>query len=129
MQLLAAVDGDGVSSLAEGLISTIPRIRRGTTAVIITPSLSTDWVRPLAALRTRGIACVAVTFDAVAFGRWARDEQLRAGRAAEAPANDDEEAVARRRSRELRHALAEFGVVVHTLVPGVPLGDLLGRAQ
>ncbi len=129
MQLLAAVEGDGASSLAEALISTIPRIRRGTTAVIITPSLSTDWVRPLAALRTRGIACVAVTFDAVAFARWARDEQLRAGRATESAASEDEDDAARRRSRDLRHALAEFGVVVHTLVPGVPLGDLLGRAQ
>ena len=115
--------------MAEALISTIPRIRRGTTAVIITPSLSTDWVRPLAALRTRGIACVAVTFDAVAFARLTRDEQLHVGRATESAASEDEDDAARRRSRDLRHALAEFGVVVHTLVPGVPLGDLLGRAQ
>ena len=60
MQLLAAVDGDGVNPLVEGLLSSLPRLRRGMTAVVITPSLDRSWVRPLASLRGRGIAAVVM---------------------------------------------------------------------
>ena len=51
MQLLAAVEADGSAPLVETLIATVGRLRRGMTAVIITPSLDPAWVRPLAALR------------------------------------------------------------------------------
>ena len=61
MQLLAAVEADGSAPLVETLISTVGRLRRGMTAVIITPSLDPSWVRPLASLRGRGVACVVVT--------------------------------------------------------------------
>ena len=54
MQLLAAVEADGSAPLVETLISTVGRLRRGMTAVIITPSLDPSWVRPLASLRARG---------------------------------------------------------------------------
>src|SRR5207342_2813358 len=54
MQLLAAVEADGHAPLVETLISTVGRLRRGMTAVIITPSLDPSWVRPLASLRGRG---------------------------------------------------------------------------
>src|SRR6187399_168613 len=64
MQLLAAVEADGNAPLVETLIATVGRLRRGMTAVIITPSLDPSWVRPLAALRARGVACVVVNVDA-----------------------------------------------------------------
>ena len=40
----------GVARAAAG------RLRRGMTAIVITPSLDRSWIRPIAALRTRGIA-------------------------------------------------------------------------
>jgi hypothetical protein len=69
MQLLAAVEADGSAPLVETVISTVGRLRRGMTAVIITPSLDPSWVRPLASLRSRGVACVVVTLDAAAYDR------------------------------------------------------------
>jgi uncharacterized protein (DUF58 family) len=41
MQLLAAVEADGNQPLVETLIGTVGRLRRGMTAVVITPSVST----------------------------------------------------------------------------------------
>src|SRR5215213_9319357 len=75
MQLLAAVDGDGGTSIAEALIASVPRIRRGTTAVIISASLDRGWVKPLATLRTRGVACVVISLDVPAFERRAREQE------------------------------------------------------
>ncbi|MFI5225903.1 MAG: DUF58 domain-containing protein, partial [Candidatus Limnocylindrales bacterium] len=69
MQLLAAVDGDGATPLSEALLAGLPRLRRGMTAVVITPSLDRSWIRPLAALRMRGVACVTVVLDGPAYGR------------------------------------------------------------
>ena len=125
MQLLAAVDGDGVNSLSETLVATVPRIRRGMTAVIITASLDRSWVKPLSTLRARGVACVAVGFDRGAFERFARDTELR--RRGLPPAERDVEAeqAGRQHLRALRHALAEFDVSLHVVVPGRPLGELL----
>ena len=70
MQLLAAVDADAATPLVETLIASVGRLRRGMTAVVITPSLDPSWVRPLAALRSRGVACVVVTLDAEAYARF-----------------------------------------------------------
>ena len=69
MQLLAAVEADSATPLVETLIGSVGRLRRGMTAVVITASLDPSWVRPLAALRARGVACVAVTVDAAAYAR------------------------------------------------------------
>lgn len=125
MQLLAAVDGDGTAPLSETLIATVPRIRRGMTAVVVTPSLDRTWVKPLSTLRNRGVACVVVSFDVGAFEAYTRDEELRRrGRPPEP--EDPETAEARRRAaRALRHALSEFDVAMHTVVPARPLGELL----
>jgi uncharacterized protein (DUF58 family) len=125
MQLLAAVDGDGASSLTEALIAAVPRIRRGMTAVVITPSLERTWVKPLSTLRSRGVACVVITFDVGAFDLFTRDEELRRrGKPAEVP---DPAVVAQRQQqgRALRHALAEFDIETHLIVPARPLGELL----
>ena len=125
MQLLAAVDGDGVNSLSETLVATVPRIRRGMTAVIITASHDRSWVKPLSTLRARGVACVAVGFDTGAFERYARDAELR--RQGLPPAERDVEAeqAQRQQLRALRHSLAEFDVTLHVVVPGRPLAELL----
>jgi uncharacterized protein (DUF58 family) len=124
MQLLAAVEGDGGSPLSEALIATIPRIRRGMTAVVVTPSLDRSWVKPLATLRSRGVACVVVSIDVDAYARFARDQELRRTGQPAAPRDpaDDEHGQAR---RALRHALTEFDVAVHTVTPAKALGELL----
>jgi uncharacterized protein (DUF58 family) len=125
MQLLAAVDGDGSSSLSETLIATVPRIRRGMTAVIVTASTDRSWVKPLSTLRARGVACVVVTFDQAAYRRHARDMDLRLrGLPPEAPDAEVERDSAKQ-LRALRHALAEFDVTLHVIRPAKPLAELL----
>jgi uncharacterized protein (DUF58 family) len=126
MQLLAAVEADGHAPLVETLISTVGRLRRGMTAVVITPSLDPSWVRPLASLRTRGVACVVVTFDV--------GEYDAAARAAAAAASDQQVVVdpaeaeaAAKRARALRHALAEYELPFYVVTPGRPLGEILIR--
>ena len=144
MQLLAAVDGDGTSPLSEALVGTVPRIRRGMTAVVISPSLDRDWVKPMAALRTRGVGCVVVSFDIGEFERFARegrvDGGLLDGEVLDAVTFDDGDGVGDRtpeepdpvaaaaqaqRVRALRHALSEFDVALYTARPGRPLGEVL----
>ena len=67
MQLLAAVEADASTPLVETLIGSVGRLRRGMTAVVITASLDPSWVRPLASLRARGVACVVITLDVNAY--------------------------------------------------------------
>jgi len=124
MQLLAAVDGDGTMSLAESLVAAAGRLRRGMTAVVITPSLDRSWVRPLAALRTRGIASVVVTLDAAAADRLDREQRRRRGEPAAEPSPEAEEQRAQR-ARALRHALSEYELRVDSITPGRPLAEAL----
>lgn len=125
MQLLAAVDGDGGSPLAEALVATVPRIRRGMTTVVITPSLDRGWVKPLSALRARGVGCVVVSFDLADFERHLRDEELRVQGLPPQSLDPIAEAARAQRVRALRHALSEFDVPVHTVQPARPLGEVL----
>ncbi len=127
MQLLAAVDGDGGTPLQESLVATVPRIRHGMTVVVITPSLDGSWVRPLSALRARGVGCVAVTFDIGAFRRFTTDEELRARGLPPASTDPGADGALAQQTRALSHALSEFDVAVHPLVPARPLGELLVR--
>ncbi len=124
MQLLAAVDGDGSNSLSETLIASVPRIRRGMTAVVVTPSLDRTWVKPLSTLRSRGVACVVIAFDRSAFERYARDEELRKRGLPPEP-DPPEDRDGQQQLRALRHALAEFDVSVHVVAPARALGELL----
>jgi uncharacterized protein (DUF58 family) len=119
MALLAAVRGDGDSPFVEVLIQGLPRLRRGMTAVVITPSISRDWVRPLSALRTRGVGCVVVHLDSIAYA-----DRQRALRQLPAASVDVREAELRAQ-RAVRHALAEYDIPTHGVVPGLPLGELL----
>jgi uncharacterized protein (DUF58 family) len=131
MQLLASVEADGSTPLVETLITTVGRLRRGMTAVIITASLDPAWVRPLAALRTRGVACVVVTLDAAAYttyidrgrGVLSNDPPL-ADAASIDPVTDE---LAAKRARALRHALAEYELRSFVVTPGRPLGEVLAR--
>src|SRR6186997_69560 len=126
MQLLAAVEADGSAPLVETLIHSVGRLRRGMTAVIITPSLDPAWVRPLAALRTRGVACVVVTLDSAAYAKYTADAEAAAN--GETPKVDvaaDE--LAAKRTRALRHALAEYELRSYVITPGRALGEVLAR--
>jgi uncharacterized protein (DUF58 family) len=126
MQLLAAVEADGSAPLVETLIASVPRLRRGMTAVVITPSLDPSWVRPLASLRTRGVGCVVVTLDAGAYERVAADARsAQTGEAYEPDAEATE--LAAKRARALRHALAEYELRSYVITPNRPLGEILAR--
>ena len=64
MQALAAVMADGERPLDEVLVENVARLRRGMTAVIITPSLDRDWVRSLTGLRNRNVETAIILLDA-----------------------------------------------------------------
>jgi uncharacterized protein (DUF58 family) len=123
MQLLAAVDGDGTTPLVETLVTTAPRLRRGMTAIVITSSTDPTWIRPIASLRSRGIATVVVCVDAAAFERVDRAERARLGEEVAVDIAADEQRA--QRARALRHALAEFELKVHTVLPGQTLAEAL----
>jgi len=125
MQLLAAVDGDGTTPLVECLVNAAGRLRRGMTAIVITPSTDPAWVRPIAALRTRGIGSVVVTLDALGADQLDRAQRARAGEDVGEldPAFVDQRA---QRARAIRHALAEYELKVHSLTPGHSLAVGLG---
>ncbi len=121
MQLLAAVQPDGQAPLVESLLAGLGRVRRGMTAVVVTPSLETDWIRPLAGLRGRGVGCVVVHVDPLAYARHA----IKAGLPGAVPlAPEDEETMAQR-ARALRHALAEYELRSVTVLPTRPLAEAL----
>jgi len=124
MQLLAAVDGDGASPIDEALVATVQRIRRGMTAVLITASLDRAWVKPLATLRSRGVACVVVTMDVPAFERRLLEEAHRAAGflAADTPVPAP---TTEPQWRALRHALAEFDIPVFRVGPTEPISQAL----
>ena len=115
MQLLAAVDGDGRTPLAEVLLTRLPKLRRGMTAVIVTASRERQWVRTLTSLRARGVtaavvALVAATYD----GYDGRNPD--AERDAESSAQEQ---------RALRFALAEYDVKSSEVHAGDNLGTVL----
>ena len=125
MQLLAAVEGDGSTPLAEALVASVPRIRRGMTCVVVTASLNRDWVKPLAALRSRGVACVVVALDVPAFERRDQEEAARKAGMPLVVEQLPEPSSTAQEWRALRHALAEFDIAVHRVGPAVPLAEAL----
>ena len=64
MQFLAEVQAGGELTLAETLIETTPRIRRGSSCLIVTASLDRQWVRPAGTLRESAISTQAVLIGA-----------------------------------------------------------------
>jgi len=107
MQLLAAVEGDGSTPLAETLLVTLSRLRRGMTAVVVTSSDESEWIRPLASLRARGVACVVVLLDGPTFAV-PPGGSSRGDGSADAAGPDAEHAEAIQAMRALRHQLAEY---------------------
>jgi uncharacterized protein (DUF58 family) len=114
MQLFAAVEGDGRTPLAEVLLMGLPKLRRGMTAVVITPSRERHWIRAMAPLRSRGIASVVVALDGASYDSVAN--VLRDGQ---------EPGMAAPEERSLRFALAEYGLKTYEVRAGDHLGAVL----
>ena len=55
MQYLAEVSASGSRTVAETIVETLPRLRRGASALVVTPSLDKEWVKPVLALREAGV--------------------------------------------------------------------------
>lgn len=144
MQVLAAVEGDGEEPLTELLVVGLARLRRGMTAIVVTPSRERSWVRLLAGLRGRGIGCVVVLVDGTPGDGGApattRSVAPVAGTAASAPtaaaaapggrggSRIDEAGGGEAELRAMRYALAEHEVGHYVVRPGSPLGAQLVEA-
>jgi uncharacterized protein (DUF58 family) len=112
LQLLAAVEADGRTPLAEALVTGVSRLRRGMTAIIVTSTPDTAFIRPLASLRSRGISSVVVLLDQAAFEPDPDEARLEAQH---------------QRFRAVRHALAEYEIPTFVIRPGQDLAEALAR--
>jgi uncharacterized protein (DUF58 family) len=66
MQYLAEVSAGGSHSVAETMVETLPRLRRGASALVVTPSLDKEWIKPVLALRETGVriqSCIVAAED------------------------------------------------------------------
>ena len=115
MALLAAVEGDGRTPLAEVLLTGLPKLRRGMTAVVVTSSRERQWVRALTSLRARGVTAAVVTLDAASFAEGGLSRWLKT--------SDPE--LAAQEQRALRFALAEYEVKSYEVHAGDNLGAVL----
>ena len=102
MQYLAEVRVAGSRALAETLVETLPRLRRGSACILITPSLDRAWVRPASTLREAAIATQAVLVGS--------------------PTQGDGRERARR--DQMFGELAIAGVTATYLAPGASIADL-----
>jgi uncharacterized protein (DUF58 family) len=125
LQLLAAVEPDGSTPLAESLVGSVGRLRRGMAAVVVTASQDPAFIRPLAGLRTRGISTVVVVVDPAAYARVERDAAAARGETLAALPSDEDTRL--QRARALRHALAEYEFPTYIVGPGRALGEALAR--
>ncbi|MGZ6273689.1 MAG: DUF58 domain-containing protein [Candidatus Limnocylindrales bacterium] len=116
MQLLAAVDGDGMTPLAEVLLVGLPKLRRGMTAVVVTPSRERSWIRTLTALRGRGVTATVVALDAASYEFAGRKRPQ---------TEDGDDDLATREQRALRFALAEYDLKAYEVRAGDNLGAVL----
>ena len=106
MQYLAEVSVGGSRTIAEVMVETLPRIRRGASVLLITPSLDRAWVRPASTLRESSIST-----QAVLVGSEDTDERDRARRHA------------------LLGELAVAGVRTAHLLPNMRVEDLFREAM
>jgi uncharacterized protein (DUF58 family) len=68
MQYLAEITATGSRGLPETIVESLPRLRRGASALVITPSLDRAWVRPLYTLREGGVATQAIVVSGERMG-------------------------------------------------------------
>ena len=106
MQYLAEVRVAGSRTLAETLVETLPRLRRGSACILITPSMDRAWVRPASTLREAAIATQAVLVGA--------------------PTQGDGRERARR--DQMFGELVIAGVTATYLAPGASIADLFRDA-
>ena len=106
MQYLAEVQVGGSRTIAEVMVETLPRIRRGASVLLITPSLDRAWVRPASTFRESSIST-----QAVLVGSEDTDERDRARRHA------------------LLGELAVAGVRTAHLLPNMHIEDLFHEAM
>ena len=127
MQTLAAMMADGDRPLEEVLVENVARLRRGMTAVIITPSLDPHWVRPLTGLRNRGVQTVNILLDAPAFATFGLSPDDVYVEDPDGALVDERERYAEdlRALRAVRHALAEHDLRYIPIEPGEPLAAQL----
>ena len=93
----ATTESDG--TLAETLAAERQNLRRGTTALVITPSTDPEWTGELLSLSRRGIATTAILLDAASF----HDNRQKDGR-----------------TLAMRSLLADQGVPAHIVAKGYP---------
>ena len=122
--LLAVAQADGTTPFAEVLVEGVRRIRRGSVALLVTPSLDTAWVATLPALRRVGVTPIVCLIDPLAHTNVAAD------------GGDDGSGIpssARmlmpQRASELVQALVDAGARWHLVRPGEPLGAQLASAR
>jgi hypothetical protein len=115
MALLAAVEGDGRTPLEEILLTGLPKLRRGMTAVVVTASRDRQWVLALTSLRARGVTAAVVALDAASYET--------AGRLHRTPGPQADQAA--QEQRALRFALAEHDVKAYEVHAGDNLGAVL----
>jgi hypothetical protein len=95
------------------------------TAVVISVSADRSWVKPLATLRARGVACVVVSLDVASFEQQALEDETPYWARPAPPLPQDHMERRSQERRALRYALAEFDIPMHTLTPARRLGELL----
>ena len=77
LRALALVNADGQNSLSQALTDLGRMARRGTAAIIITPTNQADWIPNLLALGQRGVQSHVALLDRQSFGGTGNSEGLR----------------------------------------------------
>ncbi len=108
LHLLANVQADGSTPLAEVMTGTMAQLRRGMTLCLVTASTDRTWVRALSALRRRGVAALAILLDRASYIGVEPDDHARAELGA------------------VRHALAEYGIEHRLVRRGDDIADAIG---
>lgn len=119
LSLLAVAQAEGTTPLAEMLVEGSARMRRGTVALVVTPSLERSWVAPLAALRGAGVAPIACLIDPLAHTEASLERTGSEG------LDPSEREPQEQELRAMRHVLAEHEVRSFVIAPGQPLGEQL----
>jgi uncharacterized protein (DUF58 family) len=123
LNLLAVAQAEGSTPLAEMLVEGQSRMRRGTVALVVTPSLDRSWVAPLAALRSAGVAPIACIVDPLSH---AAASLAASGQGAPSPS---ERQPLERDLRALLHIIAEHDVRGYVVRPGLSLGEQLATGR